>query len=67
MAATDWTHPPPGFTYALFDRVSPARNENRFYRIGWQPTLFDAGAVVRIYGRKGGGAAGTDDAVWIVG
>lgn len=49
-----WTHPPPGFTYLLLDRVDPAKNENRFYRIGWQPTLLDAGAVVRIYGRKGG-------------
>lgn len=50
----EWTHPPPGFTYAMLDRVNPALGENRFYRIGWQSTLLDVGAVVRIYGRKGG-------------
>jgi predicted DNA-binding WGR domain protein len=48
-----WTNPPPGFSYLLFDRVNPEANENRFYRIGWQPTLVDASAVVVHYGRKG--------------
>ena len=43
-----------GFTYLLFERVNPEKNEARFYYLAWQPTLFDAGAVVRIYGRKGG-------------
>ena len=41
-------------TYILFERVNPERNEERFYYLGWQPTLLDAGAVIRIYGRKGG-------------
>jgi predicted DNA-binding WGR domain protein len=44
----------PGFTYLLFERINPAENEARFYYIAWEPTLFEAGAVVRIYGRKGG-------------
>jgi predicted DNA-binding WGR domain protein len=44
----------PGFTYLLFERINPAKNEARFYYLAWEPTLFDAGAVVRIYGRKGG-------------
>jgi predicted DNA-binding WGR domain protein len=37
----------------LFERVNPNRNEVRFYYLAWQPTLFDAGAVVRLWGRKG--------------
>jgi predicted DNA-binding WGR domain protein len=44
----------PGFTHLLFERINPTKNEARFYYIAWEPTLFDAGAVVRIYGRKGG-------------
>ncbi len=44
----------PGFTHLFFERINPARNEARFYYIAWEPTLFEAGAVVRIYGRKGG-------------
>lgn len=43
-----------GFTAIRLERVNPAKNENRFYFIAWQPTLFDDGAVVRIYGRKDG-------------
>ena len=43
-----------GFTYLLFERVNLKRNEARFYYLAWQPTLLDAGAVVRIFGRKGG-------------
>ena len=31
----------------LFER------DTRFYYLAWQPTLLDAGAIVRIYGRKG--------------
>lgn len=48
-----WTTPPPGFSYILFDRVNPEKNEDRYYRIGWQPTLVDVSAVVIHYGRKG--------------
>jgi len=44
---------PASFQYALFERVNPERNEARFYYLGWQATLFDAGAVVRLWGRKG--------------
>lgn len=43
-----------GFTSLSFELVNPARNEGRFYYLAWQPTLLDDGAVVRIYGRKGG-------------
>ncbi len=49
----DWESPPPGFRFVLFDRTEPAQNTYRFYLIGWLPTLFDDGAVVRLYGRKG--------------
>ncbi len=46
--------PPENFQALLFERVNPAKNEARFYYLGWQPTLIDTGAVVRIYGRRGG-------------
>ena len=44
----------PGFTYLLLERVDPAKNVNRFYYLAWQPSLFDYGAVVRMYGRRDG-------------
>ena len=43
-----------GFTTLLFERVNREENEARFYYLAWQSTLFAHGAVVRIYGRKGG-------------
>ena len=45
---------PASFRYALFERVNPERNEFKFYYLSWQATLFDAGAVVRLWGRKSG-------------
>ena len=48
----DWDQPPPDFHYVMFERIEPARNIARYYVIAWLPTLFDTGAVVRIYGRK---------------
>jgi predicted DNA-binding WGR domain protein len=50
-----WETPPEQFQAIGFERVNPERNEQRYYYISWQPTLIDDGAVVRIYGRKGGG------------
>ncbi len=44
---------PASFRYALFERVDPERNEARFYYVSWQATLFEDGAVVRLWGRKG--------------
>jgi predicted DNA-binding WGR domain protein len=44
---------PPEFRYVLFERINPERNESRFYYLAWQPTLFDGGSVVRLWGRKG--------------
>jgi predicted DNA-binding WGR domain protein len=49
----DWSQPPPDFHYVIFERIDPANNVARYYVICWMPTLFDTGAVVRIYGRKG--------------
>ncbi|MCA9333790.1 WGR domain-containing protein [Candidatus Saccharibacteria bacterium] len=43
-----------GFTYLLLERVNPEKNENRFYYLAWQPSLFAEGAVVRSYGCKDG-------------
>ena len=43
---------PPEFRYVLFERVNPEQNEARFYYLAWQPTLFNNGAVVRLWGRK---------------
>jgi hypothetical protein len=43
-----------GFTSLLLERVSPEKNENRFYYLAWQPALFAEGTVVRSYGRKDG-------------
>lgn len=50
----DIVHLRPGFTYLLLERVNPEKNENRFYYLAWQPSLFADGAVVRSYGRKDG-------------
>lgn len=50
----DWGSPPPGFRFVQFERVEPEENIHRFYLVGWLPTLLDDGAVVRLYGRKGG-------------
>ena len=44
----------PLFTYLLLERVDLAKNENRFYYLAWQPSLFDYGTVVRMYGRRDG-------------
>jgi predicted DNA-binding WGR domain protein len=44
----------PGFTYLLLERVDLEQNENRFYYLAWQPSLFDYGTVVRMYGRRDG-------------
>ena len=48
-----WSNPPPDFDYVLFDRTDLALNAHRFYLVGWLPTLFEDGAVVLIWGRKG--------------
>ena len=53
MTTDLWQTPPDNFHSILFERVDPTRNEDRYYYLGWQPTLFDTGAVVRIFGRKG--------------
>jgi len=53
--ANQWAAPRENFRHLLFDRVNPAKGEDRFYYLAWQSTLFDAGAVVRVYGRKGSG------------
>ena len=50
----DWEKPPSDFHYVLFERVDPEKNINRFYYLGWTRTIFDAGAVIRLWGRKGG-------------
>lgn len=48
----DWTAPLPDFHFVLFDRTDPVQNVQRFYLVAWLPTLFEEGAVVRIFGRK---------------
>ena len=53
--ADRWAAAPENFHYLLFDRVNPAKGDNKFYFLAWQRTLFGESAVVRIYGRKGGG------------
>ncbi len=53
MGDDRWAKPPAGFRCVLFDRTDPPRNAQRFYLIGWLPTLLDDGAVVIMYGRKG--------------
>jgi predicted DNA-binding WGR domain protein len=50
----NWDNPPDNFQYILFERTNRAQNERRFYTIIWQPTLLEAQAVVRIWGRRGG-------------
>ena len=44
----------PGFKYLLFERTNREKNEFRYYYLGWQPSLFDRGTVVRTYGRRTG-------------
>jgi predicted DNA-binding WGR domain protein len=51
--AAEWRTPPPGFRAVRFDRTDRSANARRFYQVSWEPTLLDAGAVVRMYGRKG--------------
>lgn len=48
----DWNAPFPGFRFVLFDRTDPVQNVQRFYLVAWLPTLFEEGAVVRMFGRK---------------
>jgi predicted DNA-binding WGR domain protein len=50
----DWEKPLPGFRFVLFEMTEREINRHRFYYLAWQRTLLDAGAVVRIWGRKGG-------------
>ena len=50
----DWEKPLPDFRFVLFTLTDREANKQRFYYLAWQPTLLDAGAVVRIWGRKGG-------------
>jgi predicted DNA-binding WGR domain protein len=52
-APGSWETPPPDFSFILFERVEPEENANRFYYLGWMPTLLHRSAVVRMYGRKG--------------
>ena len=43
-----------GFQYLLFERTNREKNEFRYYYLGWQPSLYDRGTVVRMYGRRNG-------------
>lgn len=52
-SATAWRRPPAGFSAVVFDCTDPVVNARRYYRVSWEPTLLDEGAVVRTYGRKG--------------
>ena len=49
----DWKKPPLDFSYILFERIEPAQNANRYYYMGYMPTLLHEQAVVRMYGRIG--------------
>ena len=37
----DIDHLQHGFTYLLLERVNAEKNENRFYYLAWQPSLFE--------------------------
>lgn len=49
-----WSNPPPDFQFVLFERINPAKNENRFYYLIWQRDLLGEWVVVRVYGRRDG-------------
>jgi len=49
----DWEKPFPDFHFVLFALTDSRTNKYRFYYLAWLPTLFDTGAVVRIWGRRG--------------
>jgi predicted DNA-binding WGR domain protein len=49
----DWDEPPAEFTAVELMRIDPPANARRYYRIAWEPTLFDEYAVTRTYGRRG--------------
>lgn len=53
MEAVPWDEPLASFHYVNFERIEPEQNVSRYYWLGWQPSLFGDGAVVRIFGRKG--------------
>ena len=50
---TEWDQPPAEFNAVELMRIDPPANARRYYRIAWEPTLFDEYAVTRAYGRKG--------------
>jgi predicted DNA-binding WGR domain protein len=52
------------FTYWLLEWINPEQNENRFYYLAWQPSLFAEGAIVRSYGRKDGRRPRLFGAAW---
>jgi len=45
---------PTGRRLVLLWRVNPGKNEHRFYVVQVGPSLFDAYAVLRVWGRIGG-------------
>ena len=50
----DWEALPSDFRFVLFECVEPEENVHRFYLVAWLPTLFEEGAIVGVYGCKGG-------------
>ncbi len=44
---------PPFTSYVHLVSIDPAENRYRFYRLQWQPTLWDERALVCIWGRIG--------------
>jgi predicted DNA-binding WGR domain protein len=49
----DFAQVPDDFGYVVSNRTDREADERRFYMIARQTTLFDDGAVVRTFGRKG--------------
>lgn len=49
----NWDAPPPNFQYVHLERVDLEQDAQRFYYVGYLPTLL-GWAVVCIWGRKGG-------------
>ena len=39
--------------YVRSESRDPRQNRDRYYDLLWQPTLFGAGALVRVWGRRG--------------
>ncbi len=52
--SVDWREAQEDFRSVRLEKIDGGQNAHRYYQVCFQPTLLDEGAVLRMYGRKGG-------------